>query len=1030
MKSALKIISFTIIGLVMALALVPFVFKDKIIQFLKDDINKSLYAEVAFGDIDISVFKSFPDLRLSIDSLSISGVEDFEGIVLYKADRTSLDLNLSSLFGENITPKINAIKLDHPEINIIVLDSTRANYLISRDTSASEESKFVLQLKHYELNNAKITYQDNSMPIFLVLDSLDHSGSGDFTQDIFDLKTKSKAEKLFVKYDGTTYVNNVAIKLDAGIHINLLDKIFTLKDNVLKFNELDISGQGFVQMDDEDIITDFEFKTESEDFKSFLSIVPNAYTKDFAQVKTSGKASINGKISGIYSDIKQSLPTFDINIIIENGAFKYPSLPQDIKNLFANANIKTTRPDYKDMSANIPTFRLHIGNDAISGKLVANNLTGNQQVAGNLKGTLNLSNLAQAFPIPDMEVLKGMLQCDVTFDAKMSDVNAERYEAIAFNGSANGKDINIKMKDMPTIRLEQATATASPKMIAFDAKNMILGKSDLDVNAEIRNPLAFFSTEKQMKMDITAKSNYFDMDEWMTADDKQAPPSTELSAVPANEELIKNANINLNLQAKAVKMNGFDLKPLNLDASLSANVMEVRKFYTTVKGSDIKLNGTVVNAYDYLMHDGVLDGFLTLQSNKLDLNAFMTEAPANGSDEPLTVIPVPEKVRLKMQADVNELTYTNMILKDAKGILEVQNSELVLQDFNTKIMGGSFGLQGFYSTADMSKPVYSVKLDLNKIKYADAFKTFDMMRKVAPIAEYLDGFFNTSLVMKGNLGQNMMPILNTIDASGLIETLNGTIKGVDPLGKLSSLLGIKELSNIDLVNTRNWFEIANGFVEIKEFSKHIKGIDMTVGGKHGINQDMDYNVDLAIPREMLKGNKITGTVESGLSLIEKEASKIGINIDQGSHVYLNVKMTGNLKNPKFKITPKTGKGNSTGNTVKDKAQETVEELKDNLQKEIKNQTEILKDTITKKVNQEVDKVKTKIEETSQKAIDSLKNRVQKEVGTIIDPIAKGVIPDSLKQKAKDMIEKGGKNEIDKIQDKLKYFNPFKNKKKD
>lgn len=1029
LKPTLKYLSFLLIGLFIALALTPYVFKDKILQYLRDDINASLRAKVSFGEIDLTIIKSFPDLRISIDSLSVVGIDDFEDIVLYRADRTALDIHLPSLFGKNMVPRINAITLDHPEINIVTLDSIRSNYRIVDDSDDSEEGKYTLQLKHYELNQAKITYQDNTMPFFMMLDSLNHSGSGDFTQDIFELKTKSTAKRLYVKYDGTAYVNNVTIDLDANIEMNLPEMKFTLSDNILKFNELNMTADGFLQLGDEDIMTDFKFKTASEDFKSFLSIVPNAYTKDFAQVKTSGKAAIQGQISGIYNADKALMPIFDIQINIDNGAFQYPALPQDIKQLYADLHIKTTRPDYKDLFVNIPQFRMLIGNEPISGNLIASNLTGNQQVKGALKGTLNLSQLAQAFPIQDLDMMKGTLNCDIAFDAKMSDINAERYDAITFSGTASAKDVHVKMKDKPAIKIGQVSATASPAKISFVSPDMELGKSDMNIAAEIKNPLAFFSTEKNMKIDVKATSKFLDLDEWMDSSQEEVQGNSELGAVAVDEDLLRNSDMELNLQFNRVKMNGYELKPLNMNASVAANAMHVRNFDTSIEGSDIHLTGNVVNAYDYLMKGGILDGQLNLSSRKLNLNTFMTDSPSTTNETPLSVIPVPERVRVQMRATVGEIQYTNLVLKEAAGDLEVNNKEVVLHDFDTKILGGSFGLQGYYSTVDITKPEYSLKLDMKKIKYSDAFNSFNLFQKVAPIAQYLDGFFNTSLVIKGVLGQDMMPLLNTVDASGLIETLNGTIKGIDPLGQLSSLLGIKELSNIDLVNTRNWFEIANGFVEIKEFTKHIKGIDMTMSGRHGINQDMDYKINLVIPRELLQGNKITGAAESGLKMLEKEASKLGVNLDQGPNIYLDVIMTGNLKSPKFKITPKSGQGKSMQNELKDKGQETLDKMKDTIQKEIEKQKEILKDTITKRLNQEADKAKSKIEEASQKALDSLKNKAKSAAEAKLDSIAKGVISDSLKQKTKDVIEKGVQEEIDKIKDKLKDFNPFKNKKK-
>ena len=86
-RTFLKFVGFALIGLFLAAILLPFVFKDKLVTFLKENINKNVNAVVDFHDADLSFIKSFPDLEVSIDSLSVSGMDEFDGILLYKADK-------------------------------------------------------------------------------------------------------------------------------------------------------------------------------------------------------------------------------------------------------------------------------------------------------------------------------------------------------------------------------------------------------------------------------------------------------------------------------------------------------------------------------------------------------------------------------------------------------------------------------------------------------------------------------------------------------------------------------------------------------------------------------------------------------------------------------------------------------------------------------------------------------------------------------------------------------------------------------
>ncbi|MGB4960282.1 MAG: AsmA-like C-terminal region-containing protein [Saprospiraceae bacterium] len=1028
-KKTLKYFFYFFIGSFIALLVLPFVFKGKLLTFLKEDINKNLHATVNFYDADLSFIRSFPDVRVTIDSLSVTGIDDFEGIELYKADRTSIDVSLSSIFGDNTIPVINNIALSRPTINVVVLDSLRSNYLISKDTS-SEVTSYELRLDQYSIENGTLTYQDNTMDLFMVLKGVNHSGAGDLTQDIFDLTTKTNVESLSVKYEGMQYLNNIKTSLDAKINIDFLQSKYTLLDNVIKLNELDVTGDGFVQLQGDDIITKVTFKTASEDFKSFLSMMPNAYTKDFASVKTNGTASISGMVDGTYNGLKNIMPAFDIQIKINKGYVKYPALPQDIKDIHVDMQIKASKPDYRDLLVNIPSFSLKVGNDPISGKILVTQATGNQHIEGYLKSKLQLKNLSQAYPIEGIEELAGLISCDIDFKARMSDINTENYQAIIFKGNMDASNIIYRSQGMPAVRVESATASISPKSMNISGKNMVLGKSDLSMNVNISNPLAMFSTEKAMKIDVTGYSSLLDLNEWMTeTTPSSSTPSTEMAPLSIDEDILKNSSIHMNVKMNKVLMNQFTLTNTVLDGDLAANAMKVNKLAAEMDGNDFNISGVLMNAYDYLFNNGTLDGQIDFLSNKLDANQFLVSAPATNATEPVTVIPVPERVRLNINSEIKDLTYTNLNLKNFRGTLEVKDQVVALRDMTTQTLGGTIALEGLYDTNDLSKPDFSVKLDLSKIKFAEAISKIEMLRKAAPIAAYIDGFFNTTLVMKGKLGAEMTPDLATLDASGFLETLSGSLKGFNPLGELADKLGLQELKEVNLANTKNWFEIVQGFIELKEYNKVIKGVDMTISGKHGFGKDMNYNIDLVIPRELLKKNKVTGSLETGLSVMEKEASKLGINISQGPNLFVNVIMTGNIKKPAFKITPKTSKGATVQDAVTSKVNETVTTVKDSIEREIRKKEAELKDTITKRANEELDKLKSKADEAANKALDSIKSKARDVVLNQLDTITKGVIPDSLKQKAKDILDKNSKEEVDKIKDKLKDFNPFKKKQK-
>ncbi len=1023
-RGILKYLLFALLAFLFAAILFPFIFKEKVIAFIKEKTNDQLNAEVNFSDASVSFLRSFPSLTLQIDSLTIYGKDQFEGVLLYKAVETNLDVNIPSLFGSPKVPIINSIRLEKPEINIVILDTSQMNYLILKDTTTRQKS-YELELKEYKINQGKISYQDNSLGVIFSAQAINHEGAGNFSENIFDVITTTIAEKINVSYLGTSYIKDATLDMKAGININLPENKFTILENSTRLNNLDFALNGYMQLSGDDVVTDIQFQTQSEEFKSLISILPNAYTRDFDKVKTSGKAGFEGFVKGKYNGVKKEYPAFGLHVSVENGYVKYPTLPKDISGVFAKINIAANKTDYSDLSVQIPEFRLKIGEDPVSGSLAANNNKGDQKVAGHLKGTVNLKNVASAYPIENLEELSGKIICDVEFNSKTSDINNENYGAIQFKGLAQAEDIKYKSSGMPLIKFNKTLVNVSPKEINFKCEKINFGKSDVHVDGKIINPLAAFSTEKTVSADFTVESNMIDLNEWNQPASKTTKTNhSNQEAITIPDEVLKNAKILVNFHTNTLLYGDYVINDLSLKGNMAANAIDIRQFNAKIGESDFALHGTALNVYDYLFNHGILDSKMTFSSSKFNANTFMKPTEEGVKTEKPGIIAVPERIRATFTTDISELTYTNLILKDFKGDLEIKNQEVAIKNMETNTLGGKILMDGLYNTNDLKHPDFTVKLDLSKIKFVEAISKIDMLKKAAPVAAYMNGFFNTTLVMKGKLGENMTPDLSTLDASGFIETVSGSIKGFNPMGVLSDKLGMKELKDIKLDNTKNWFEIIQGFVELKEFNKNISGIDVTISGKHGFGQNMDYNFDLVIPREMLKKNKISALGESGLSAIEKEAGKLGINISQGPNIFLNVKMTGNIKSPMFKITPKRSKNETIGDYADSKSKEIISSVKDTLNKELRKKEKELRDTVTKMVNKELDKAKTKAEEAAEKVLDSLKAKAKEAAGNKLDTLAKGIINDSLKKKAEEILNNKANNEVDKIKEKLKDFNPF------
>src|SRR6218665_3301684 len=278
--------------IVAAAIIVPIVFKDDIKAAIDKEIAKSVNADVVFdvNNFDLTVFRNFPNVTAEIKQLGVFNRAPFEGVPLFVIQRLDVEVNIKELlFGEQL--RLKGITLVDPQITIKVLPDGKANYDItypSTDTTTvtnEEPSSFSFGIDHWEIINGDITYDDKSLPYFLQIKGLNHTGSGDFTQDVFDLKTMTVADTVTSSYADMELLTNKRVEIDMTISISEDITKYTFKDNSVKVNDFGLQFDGWFKMNEKDYGMDVTFGSPETAFKSILSLVPGMYTKDFGKIE-------------------------------------------------------------------------------------------------------------------------------------------------------------------------------------------------------------------------------------------------------------------------------------------------------------------------------------------------------------------------------------------------------------------------------------------------------------------------------------------------------------------------------------------------------------------------------------------------------------------------------------------------------------------------------------------------------------------------------------------------------------------------
>ncbi len=1019
----LAILAILVVG---SAAILPMIFKDELIAIVKDAANDNLNAQLDFGDVQLSLLRSFPNLSFKMDSLSIEGINEFEGLPLAKIGSIDLQLDVLSVLQRSKPIAVKSVHIDQPEIQVLVLKNGLANYNIAKasadstsTTTSAEASVYKFQLNSYEINEGKLIYEDRSSNLKLLIDQLQHSGSGAFDTNIFDLDAVTKVGALSLIYDGMAYLKDAQVDWTTTLGIDQSKNLYAIKDNTLAVNALLIKLDGFVQMIEEGLQLNMNLSAPENEFKNLLSLIPNAYTQDFDQVQSDGNFVLEAFSNGTYKFDNSAYPPFNVRLNINDGYVKYPGLPLPVQNIKAEVSVNSPSSDLDDIRVEAPSISWNLDGSPFLASLYLQKPISDPDFESSLKGKIDLADVKKAFPGYLEDDMGGVIDMDMSLAARMSTIEQERYEDLKLAGTlkANNVQYPLDAYGYPAIAVERADVAFSPQTATIQQIKARAGESDLRGSGTINNILAFFSPEKTMTGTFNLASNFINADEWYPV---EAPASSvtsidfeDTTQLVQQERPFDRFDFNVDLQADNIQYSIYNLVETQAKARVRPNLISVQNAFTKIKDSDFTASGTIENMFDYLYEEGTLGGTINLTSDFININSLYSaeeQAPPvspseSGPPEEFETPSIPPRIDMVIQTDVKEVKYADISFKNLVGQLDIIEQAAVLENMAAKALGGDILLSGQYNTQEKDKPYFSMKYDLKRLDFVESFKSANTFRQLNPIAEFIEGKYNTSLILDGQLGKNMYPVFSSLNAQGVFETLEGVIKGLAPLQKIGSLLKIEEFQKaVKLEDTRNFFEMKNGFMEVKPFDVTIEDIKMTVAGKHSLDQNMDYTISAKVPRAMLDESELGSLANEGLSVLEKQAQKLGIKVEQAPFINLGISVKGALKNPDIGVKV-LGLSNEDGALVA--------------------QTDTTAVKVGEVLEKKVEEGKQEVKEQAEKAVDSAKTVVSEKVEAAKDSLSKKV-----EDKAKELLGiPKDTTSVDSIKQALDKWNPFKKKKK-
>lgn len=782
MKRVLKIGGISLLVILLLLAVLPFLFKDKVKEAVISEVNDMLNAELYMGDLSMNFFTNFPNASVSIENFGVIGKDEFEGDTLADINKIKAVIDLSSLFKESYV--INSIEVINPTLHAKVDSTGKANWdIMKSDSTETEEEtesgalqlaldklyienlcasyddrqdsmnatlehlnlnlvgdlsldkEALANIKKFNVEFGKASYEDEKANMKALLEKVGLDFSGNVSQSISNIQMKLNVDSTSFAMGNIPYLNKANTKADIKMTADLENDKYTFGDNSISLNEIVANFSGFVQLIDTSAIDmDLAINTPDLQFKQILSLIPAIYKDDFASIKTDGEVSLNATAKGRLQG--DTLPTLNADLKVKNAMFKYPDLPSSVDNINIVANISNPGDITDSTIVNVEKLGLRMAGNPFDVTLFMRTPVSDPDFKFSANGTIDFSKISQVVRLEDMNI-NGILTAALKANGKMSYVDKEQYDRFSILGSLNLKDFILKMKDL-----------------AYD-----------------------------------------------------------------------------------VKMNNADLDFTSQNVNMSANL--------SLGKSDLSLAGKLQNFLQYIVRGETIKGNLTVNSNQLNVSELIGESEEESettetSNTASSVIDIPANIEFALNTNINKLIYEGIEISGLKGNLSLKEKCAKINNLTGTTMGGSFSVNGDYNVQDTLAPKVDLSLDVKSMKISEVFSKVTTAKKIAPMLSDADGSFSMSMKFDSKLDHGMSPNLSTVNGKGKFTSKEVELKEVKALGVIAEKVKFDPLKNPKIKDINIQFVIKDGRLAIDPFETAIQTALLKVSGSSGLDQTLDY----------------------------------------------------------------------------------------------------------------------------------------------------------------------------------------------
>ncbi|MCK9561156.1 MAG: DUF3971 domain-containing protein [Bacteroidales bacterium] len=308
---------------IVATSIISYIYQDKIIQFVTDELSNQIQGKITIEKINLSFFRSFPNttiqlhnvVALSTDSYNKSDFQTQNTDTAVTATIIGLAFNIFDFLQEDFI--VQEIKLFDAHISMFFDKKGKHNMMFIKESDEESENNTFVDISKIIIKQTRIELHDASSQLHEHIFFSHAHISGALKSDGFKLQASARVVHENLQIHSYSYLPKTSLEIELNLQ---------KQDNTLHINTLSVSNPDFkaaldgtIALPTNMLTLQFSSKiTNLHDFSNKIDSDIAAYLQTYAVQST---VQFSGNITGALNS--KNSPQLSTQYSLENGSFIY-----------------------------------------------------------------------------------------------------------------------------------------------------------------------------------------------------------------------------------------------------------------------------------------------------------------------------------------------------------------------------------------------------------------------------------------------------------------------------------------------------------------------------------------------------------------------------------------------------------------------------------------------------------------------------------------------------------------------------------